>query len=170
MRLVGKLKQAARARARRIAQAESGVWDAPAGRFYHGGRAGMAVGSLVLPRTQLGDRYLATKQLAAVGADYLEHHASAVFVTDCAALALAFAGRRPHPALYEVMPTPPLEPDEDCEGIGVRSWACQRATVVREVRIPFKVRQGLNIRLRRRISGAGYDSREVWGWLESVLD
>jgi hypothetical protein len=130
--------------------------------FWHGSKDGLAIGTVLLPPRERGI-YRTERKLAAAGLDDLAEQAGQyVFVTDCAHMALAFAGQRRRPALYEVSVDGAITGDPDGEG---RSWMCERATIIRQVPVPAKVLRELVAR-----SQAGYQVRDNRTWLQALLE
>jgi hypothetical protein len=138
-----------------------GPFNPTPGAYYHGSRSGLPPGTILLPARERGDRRSELSN-AKAGYDQFAHHPDFVFVTNDACLALAFAGRRPKPAVYEVEPIDELAEDEDAPG---QSWMCARAKIVRQVPVPAAVLRELTAR-----TIAGYDVRDNVIWLGAVFE
>lgn len=171
-RMKGDARQ--RERAKRRKELNSGVatrrlsasikFDPTPGAMFHGGRAGLAVGSYLTPPRERGEHRL-ERGLAALDLDgAFSHHASYVFFFDDPLLALAFANRNTKSdSLYEIEPEGDVEDDEDGH---IGSYKCKRAKIVRRVRVPAPIVQKLRENLRHR----GYhDAGADWGLLLNLL-
>jgi hypothetical protein len=147
-----------RERARR-GKAEAGKqFDPTPNGLFHGGRAGLAVGSYLTPPRERGERRI-ERQLEEAGLDEVSHHPDWVFFCDDPLLALSFAHRHLSVALYEVEPDGDVEEDEDG---GVGSYKCKRAKIVRLVTVPHSIIQKLRARL---IARGRHDAGADFEWL-----
>lgn len=100
---------------------------------YHGGVPGLKIGELVLPPTETG-----AMSSSDFGACHV-HRRDRVYVSSDPLGAAIFAALHPSGkgCVYEVRPLGDIEPDPDCDQPGL-SWQCERATVLRRVRVPRK--------------------------------
>ncbi len=109
------------------------------GRYYHGGRGGMAKGQFVLPPSMTG-----AKSQANYGNNLVDR--SRVYVTTDYMAALMYAVTVRDGDVYEVVPDGELLDDPDCSEPGI-SFSCPRARIVRRLRFTRAeretVRQGL---------------------------
>lgn len=96
------------------------------GRYYHGGRGGMAKGQFVLPPSITRARSLAK---------YGNHltDMTQVYVTTNPVAALLYAVGVRNGDVYEVSPVGDLSVDPDCDFPGL-SFSCQRARIVKVLR------------------------------------
>ena len=69
------------------------AFDPTPGGMFHGGRAGLAPGSFLLPPRERGEHRTAG-QIEELGLDCFSHHADYVFFYEDPLLALAFANRQ----------------------------------------------------------------------------
>ena len=103
--------------------------------YWHGGPAGLPIGSTLLPRTRLETLptrdAVASPLIRALADFHGEHDPGYVYVTTDQALAGQFAGHHAAwptgGALYAVQPDGPLTPDPDFPTVGMR---CPSATIL----------------------------------------
>lgn len=100
--------------------------------YWHGGKRGLAVGSLLLPPSVTGEVPVAA--YAPLGQS-LPANPERVYVTTDEAAALMYAVMHPSKgSVYRVRPLGELALDPDCSAPGL-SWECASA-VIESVRVP----------------------------------
>lgn len=96
-------------------------------KYYHGGPAGRQRGAFILPPAITGAMTTADFGAGAVC------RRDRVYVTTAINAALLFAAGHRRGVVYQVDPEGELEPDPDCETLGM-SFQCARARVVRVIK------------------------------------
>jgi hypothetical protein len=146
---VTKLRQRERARRRKEALGPPVTLNDRGVRFFHGGRAGLLVGSYVLPAAAIGmkSREKAVEQMLGDDFDRALYQSDKAYVSTDLDWVICCACRSRFPiAVYEVEPLGAIEPDPDCE----RSYTCERAKILRRVPVDFRTLQKFKDRWQRR--------------------
>lgn len=109
-------------------------------KYYHGGPDGLKKGNFLLPPTITKRPSLSEYGAAGV------HRRDRVYVaTDINAAAL-YASCHKNGVIYECVPTGAIEEDPDCSQPGL-SYQCERAKVLRVIKVPRDVMRATQARL-----------------------
>lgn len=139
----------------------------PATGYYHGGKPGLPVGSYILPAAQVGaTRADLLEYLEENGVEASDHYEPTkyCYVTTDLDWGIVYASyhlsRRG--VVYEVEPVGEVTPDYDGYVKGVDWFKCERARIVRVVKIPFRKMHKLRLRHAR---GASLGTGCIADWL-----
>jgi len=97
--------------------------------YFHGGVSGLKVGDRILPPDATGTSRTLSRYAAELGGPAHARRTDLVYLTTERQVAKAYAAFYPDGALYQVLPSSPVDRDPDCLIDGL-SWHCPEAIVV----------------------------------------